>query len=63
MAWGDNTYGQLGDGSVISTDSPVVVELEKIHSVAAGDDFSLALDYEGDVLSLIHIYFGLFIKD
>lgn len=49
LAWGDNTYGQLGDGSVISTDSPVVVELEKIHSVAAGDDFSLALDYEGDV--------------
>ena len=41
--------GSWETGPLLSTDSPVVVELEKYITVAAGDDFSLALDYEGDV--------------
>jgi len=50
LAWGDNTYGQLGDGS--NTSSPLVVDvfgLTNVISVSAGDGYSLALDSNGYV--------------
>ncbi len=42
--WGDNTYGQLGDGSGTGSSSPVDVSgLEEAVSLAAGGDHTCAL--------------------
>ncbi|TGE34358.1 cell wall-binding repeat-containing protein [Desulfosporosinus sp. Sb-LF] len=45
MAWGSNTYGQLGDGTNIQRSTPVRVQGLKtqVSSVAAGGTHSLAL--------------------
>lgn len=49
-AWGDNTYGQLGDGTNTSSSLPVNVKgLEDIVEVSAGFGFSMALDKDGNV--------------
>lgn len=49
-SWGDNSHGQLGDGTTRSSDVPLQVEgLSAIVAVAAGGDFSLALDELGQV--------------
>lgn len=51
-AYGDNKYGQLGDGTTVSQKTGVKVsELENIAEVAAGNNFSLALDIYGNVYS------------
>ncbi len=50
MAWGDNAYGQLGDGSTQSRSTPVQVEdLTNVQSVATGRNHSLALKKDGTV--------------
>jgi alpha-tubulin suppressor-like RCC1 family protein len=42
--WGDNTHGQLGDGTTTTKQSPVVVkDLQNIQSLALGSFFSCAL--------------------
>ena len=51
-AWGDNGYGQLGDGSFASRTSPVLVDLTPLNgsnvaTVAAGYSHSLAIDDQG----------------
>ena len=55
LAWGDNTYGELGNGSVGGISStPVPVNLPagvRVTAVAAGWDFSLALTSTGSVLA------------
>lgn len=54
-AWGDNDYGQLGDGSGVSQARPVLVKtsddqyLADIQQIAVGQDFSLALSASGQV--------------
>jgi alpha-tubulin suppressor-like RCC1 family protein len=49
-AWGDNQYGELGDGSTSQSDTPVqVTGLSGITQIAAGDDWSLALRSDGTV--------------
>ena len=54
-AWGLNTYGQLGDNSVIQKATPVAVSFTglgltgKIIAVAAGKNHSLALASNGEV--------------
>ena len=54
LAWGDNSLGQLGNGSTVSTDTPVRVKLPsgtKVTAVRAGCRFSLALTSKGHVLA------------
>jgi alpha-tubulin suppressor-like RCC1 family protein len=49
-AWGDNSYGQLGNGTTTESVSPVQVPgLTGIVNVAAGDNFALALRQDGTV--------------
>ncbi len=51
-AWGDNRYGQLGDGTTIGQSSPQQVPgLTDIVAVSAGADYSLALKSDGTAMS------------
>ncbi len=48
--WGDNSSGELGDGSTVSTTSPVKAKgLSGVVAVAAGDQFTCALTGAGAV--------------
>ncbi|MCL1844322.1 MAG: hypothetical protein FWF77_00255, partial [Defluviitaleaceae bacterium] len=55
LAWGENSRGQLGDGTRTDSLVPVLVQGFPpgltITSVAAGNGFSLALDADGRVWS------------
>jgi alpha-tubulin suppressor-like RCC1 family protein len=51
-AWGDNEYGQLGNGTTASSDSPVVVSLPAgvtPTAIAAGCDNAYAVGSDGNV--------------
>jgi alpha-tubulin suppressor-like RCC1 family protein len=51
-AWGDNTYGQLGNGTLTDSDFPVTVNnLANVKAIAAGNGDSLALRYGGTVMA------------
>jgi alpha-tubulin suppressor-like RCC1 family protein len=53
-AWGDNAYGQLGNGTITSSSSPVAVSLPPgtaVIAVAGGTFHSLALTTTGQVLA------------
>jgi alpha-tubulin suppressor-like RCC1 family protein len=53
LAWGSNTFGELGDGTTTESYLPVSVSLpsgNKVTAVAAGTFFSLALTSTGSVL-------------
>ncbi|MDD2319471.1 MAG: hypothetical protein PHO83_05395 [Geobacteraceae bacterium] len=50
VAWGSNTYGQLGNDSKTTSRLPVVVSgLTDVIAIAAGGEFSLALKSDGTV--------------
>jgi alpha-tubulin suppressor-like RCC1 family protein len=52
MAWGHNTYGQLGDGTVTDSDLPVAVSaVTGVTAISAGGVFSLARLSNGTVAS------------
>jgi hypothetical protein len=47
-AWGSNAYGQLGDGTTVTRTTPIqVIGLAGVTSIAAGDDFSVAVQNDG----------------
>lgn len=49
-AWGDNVYGQLGDGTRVDHSVPVrVVGLDDVVAIASGDYHSLAVRSDGTV--------------
>ena len=52
FTWGDNTYGQLGNGTVKTSDEPVEVIFPEgtiITQIAAGENHNVALDSNGNV--------------
>ncbi|MCN0181314.1 RCC1 domain-containing protein [Salinispora arenicola] len=54
LAWGQNDYGELGNGSTAGSNTPVVVSLPSattVTAVASGGDHSLALTSAGTVLA------------
>ncbi|MEU1086707.1 Ig-like domain repeat protein [Streptomyces sp. NPDC005892] len=54
LAWGDNSYGQLGDGTTTRRTVPVEVSLPtgtRVTSIDSGDDHTVALTSTGDVLA------------
>lgn len=49
-AWGNNRFGQLGDGTTTNKLTPVqVTGLSRVIAVSAGNDHNLALKYDGTV--------------
>ena len=50
-AFGENKYGQLGDGTTDNRDIPVKPALSNIVQIASGASFSLAVDSDGRVWS------------
>ncbi|HEY6009435.1 MAG TPA: hypothetical protein VIU40_14005, partial [Geobacteraceae bacterium] len=58
-AWGNNLFGQLGDGTTTNRSAPVrVVGLSGVISVAAGYEHSLALTDDGTVWAWGKNWFG-----
>ena len=52
QAWGDNTQGQLGNGSILGTATPTTIGgLYGITQIATGDHFALALLANGNVVA------------
>ena len=45
--WGDNLYGQIGDGTNIQRDAPAVVDLTNVTDIEAGSDHTCAIITSG----------------
>ena len=51
-AWGDNTYGELGDGTTISRTTPELLSgISHVTAISAGNNMSTALKADGTVWS------------
>src|ERR1700681_4853953 len=61
LAWGGNTYGQLGNGTTSNSSTPVQVSLfvgTTVTAIASGATHSLAVTSSGQVLAWGGGYFG-----
>lgn len=47
QCWGLNDVGQLGNGSDVSTNSPVEVDIQNVVSVTAGSNYTCAIQTNG----------------
>jgi alpha-tubulin suppressor-like RCC1 family protein len=51
LAWGDNRFGQVGDGTIVNRDRPVVVPgVRNAVAIAAGAYFSVAILSDGTAM-------------
>src|SRR5690606_9354298 len=60
-SWGENYYGQLGDGTTNTRTLPKPLSVfndHKIVAIAGADDYSIALDEDGSVWSWGYNYYG-----
>jgi alpha-tubulin suppressor-like RCC1 family protein len=58
-AWGDNAFGQIGDGTTTQRTTPVQVSgLSNITAISTHDDHSLALDSSGNLWAWGYNSFG-----
>lgn len=58
-AWGDNSYGQLGDGTMTQRNTPIAVPFfEKVSAVMAGCVHTVALKTNGTVAAWGNNYYG-----
>ena len=57
-AWGDNSGGELGNGTVTESNSPVAVPVSGVEQVAAGARFTIALVLPGKMLAWGENQFG-----
>ena len=60
-AWGDNSYGQLGNGTTINSQIGVQVSSPagtNVNAIAGGGDHSLALTSSGQVLAWGYNFYG-----
>jgi alpha-tubulin suppressor-like RCC1 family protein len=57
-AWGDNYYGQLGNGANVKRSLPVKVKLANVKAISAGCDHNLALKENGTVWAWGDNYYG-----
>ena len=55
-AWGDNSSGQLGDGTTVSKSSPVHIGTSSWSSISAGQKHTLALLYNALTLGRAALY-------
>jgi alpha-tubulin suppressor-like RCC1 family protein len=46
--WGRNTYGQLGNGSVTDSSTPVAVVGPRFGSIVTGDEHTCGISFDGD---------------
>jgi len=51
LAWGDNTFGQLGDGTFTQRNVPTFADVSGVTTLGAGNRHSLALTSQGQVLA------------
>jgi alpha-tubulin suppressor-like RCC1 family protein len=61
LAWGDNSFAELGNGSTAPSSTPVRVHLPahtRVTAVAAGEGYGLALTSRGRVLAWGNNYAG-----
>jgi alpha-tubulin suppressor-like RCC1 family protein len=60
LCWGKNSYGQLGDGTIIDRDSPVEVIgiKDEIKSISVSDNHTCALTKKGSVKCWGSNYYG-----
>jgi len=61
LAWGDNAYGELGNGTTTTSSTPVQVSLPSgttVIAIAGGSYHSLALTSTGHVLAWGYNYYG-----
>lgn len=62
-SWGDNQYGQLGDGTEVARNGPVLISLPgdvEFAQVSAGRSYSLALGKDGNLYAWGNNDFGQF---
>jgi alpha-tubulin suppressor-like RCC1 family protein len=48
-AWGDNSAGELGDGTFVNKHMPIQVPIDDVKAVTAGQDVSMAIKNDGTV--------------